>query len=120
MKSSIRYICFSLLAIFSTSGILAEQITMFGQVHINEDEDELQYVNKQIESLTNLKNYYGAKSVRFRNRASRLQFQQNLQTEARRLTAQADEYDKIVEKLNAEINRLEQQRDALDGKLNEH
>jgi len=40
-----------------------------------ENEDELKYLNRQIESLTNLKNYYAAKAVRFRNKGIRMQYQ---------------------------------------------
>src|SRR3990167_10933567 len=63
--------------------------------------ETIQYLDDQINSLTRLKNYYIAKSTRYRNRANNIRFQQgeNYQEEYERLNQQAIDYDKIAKNL---------------------
>lgn len=102
-----------IIALISISLSLCQALQ--GQVYKEKPQqhvDNLTYVNQQIESLNKMKEYYKAKATRNRNRADRLQFQ-NYYEESRALTAQADEYDEIVSRIDEELKLLETQRDDL-------
>ena len=96
----------------------ANSVATLPQEH-NHIEDMIYHIDQQIDSMTRLKNYYMAKSVRYRNRATRIHFQDNDQMdgESDKLVKQANEYDKIVNKLNHEIVKLENQKRKLEKKL---
>lgn len=82
-------------------------------------EEMISHIDDQIRSMSRLKNYYMAKSVRYRNRATRIRYQDptQMRDESEKLAKQADEYDKIVKKLNMEIAKLESQRRRLEKKI---
>ncbi len=80
--------------------------------NVNAKQNRLEYLNEQIKFLTEMKNYYEAKSVRNRNRARVLQYQ-DYQTEARRMFKESDDYDKLVSVINNEISQLEKERESL-------
>ena len=81
-----------------------------------EDDQELQFINRQIESLENLKEYYSAKAVRYRNRGDRLQYETDSANilESRKLWKQADQYDKIADRIQTEIDKLQIQKERLE------
>ncbi len=81
-------------------------------------EETLQFVNDQINSLTRLRNYYMAKSARYRTKANTIRHQhgENSQEEYERLNQQADDYDNIVKNLNGEITKLDKQKRTLEKK----
>ena len=85
---------------------------------VRSDEEELRYLNKQIDSLTDLKEYYRDKAHRTKINAQRRQFQvDSLRTESRQQFAQAKEYEEIANKIEKEIHLLEHQREVLRKKM---
>jgi hypothetical protein len=76
---------------------------------------EVEYYNEQIQSLTNLRDYYSAKALRYRNRANHFEYQngpENL-VESRKLKKQAEEYEIIVGRIEEELVKLHEKRDLL-------
>jgi len=76
-------------------------------------ERELNMLSNEIESLTNLRDYYVAKMTRYRNKASRLEFQEMGLDESKELMELADKLEGIVEQIEEEIVRLEQVKESL-------
>jgi hypothetical protein len=82
-------------------------------------EQEVAYYDEQIQVLTNLRDYYSAKAVRYRNRANHFEYQNGKDTitEAKKLKKQAEEYEMIVGRIEEELVRLQEKRDILIEKL---
>ncbi len=80
----------------------------------NQDID-MEMINSQIESLTNLKDYYLAKAARIRNLGDRVQFssEQDGLITAQKCWKSADRYDRIADQIQGEINNLEKERDQV-------
>ena len=74
---------------------------------------KLNVLNDEIESLTNLRDYYAAKMARYRNRASSYEFQGSDPEESKKLLSDADKLQGVVEQIEAELARKEQERCAL-------
>ena len=85
---------------------------------VRTDDEELIYLNRQIENLKELKEYYVDKANRAQSRGRRLTFQNDsLRTEARQQLLQAEEYKKIADQIGKEIDILEGQREKLLQKM---
>lgn len=115
---------FALLAIITSSlygqiSVIKTSDHTFDESVLEDQEKEYRYVVRQIDSLTNLKDYYMAKATRFRNRANRYQYQNGGANypEAKKLWREADEYDNIVKRINDELEDLEVQKTELAKKI---
>ena len=96
------------------SSALAASISSPGKTHTKAfKERELKVLNNELESLVNLKDYYVAKMTRYRNRASRLEFQEGNLEVSKLLALEADKIEGIVKQIEEEIGRLEQLREKL-------
>src|SRR3990167_9250937 len=68
---------------------------------------ELNVLSNKIESLANLRDYYVAKMTRYRNKASRLEYQGQNFEESKELADFANKLEGIVDQIDEEIARLE-------------
>jgi len=77
--------------------------------------EEIEYYNEQIQALTNLRDYYSAKAVRYRNRASHFEYQNGKENvlEAKKLKKEAEEYETIVGHIDQELVKLHEKREVL-------
>ena len=81
-------------------------------------EEEIVHINSKIAHFKHLRNYYSSKVVRFRNKADRLQFQDNRNNiESKKLFKISDEYEQKVYYIDREINKLEVRRNKLIRKM---
>jgi hypothetical protein len=81
-------------------------------------QQEIEYYDEQIQALTNLRDYYCAKAVRYRNRANHFEYQNGSDSikESKKLKAQAEEYETIVSRIEEELVKLQEKRETLVGK----
>lgn len=79
---------------------------------------EVLIIDEQILSLTNLRDYYADKAARLRARGDRYNIRggKDHQEMAKALLTEADEYNRIVEHLDKELESLEKQREVLVSK----
>lgn len=76
----------------------------------------LEDLNNEIESLANLRDYYSAKVARYRDRATRYEFQGDNLQESKKLSKEADKLEEVVKQIDAEIAILEKKRSAMLSK----
>lgn len=113
----------AVVVLLALSGPVSEPLFANTVATLPEEHDHIHemiyHTDEQISSMTRLKNYYMAKSVRYRNRATRIRYQdrEEADSESEKLVKQANEYDKIVDRLNREIAKLESQKRKLEKKL---
>lgn len=110
MKKSCFY--FASMFLFYSGEIHAISTGSLQVTHGSDQEIDMKMINSQIESLTNLKEYYLTKAARVRNLGDRLQFsshQDGLIT-AQKCWQSADEYDRISDQIQEEINNLEKEK----------
>ena len=79
---------------------------------------DLRNINKQVDSLENLKEHYVARAIRLRNRADRLQFnsQENGLISAQKYWKEANKCDKIADQIQKEIDSLKEEREFVEDK----
>ena len=111
MINRIFFVCFCFCIIFS-SNLFASSTGSLTPTSSNYKKADLSAIDSQIESLENLKEYYLAKAKRLRNKGDRLQYNLNEETLpiAEKCWKSADNYDKISDQIQEEINNLEQER----------
>ncbi len=76
---------------------------------------DLSAIDSQLESLENLKEYYREKAKRLRNKGDRLSYNLNEESLpiAEKCWKSANNYDKISDQIQEEINNLEQEREQV-------
>lgn len=79
---------------------------------------DVKNIDSQIESLENLKDYYLAKATRLRSRGDRIQFNSKAGgvTSAQKCWRSANQYDKIADQIQGEIDNLKAERDSVQNK----
>ncbi len=78
------------------------------------DQKAYNYLNLQIQNLTNLRNYYDAKIARLRDKADYYQFQRGqYPLDSQAFLNRIDNYQKIVDRIDNEIAILKEQRREL-------
>lgn len=87
---------------------------------MSSDEQQLNYLNQQIEDLEDERDKFIAKAARARDQGDRLQFEQGMLTDARRYWKLADTCDEIAKKIDQQIVVLKKQRDTLQKKVNKN
>lgn len=90
-------------------------VTTPEEIKKNDEERELLTLDEQIQSLTDLRDYYASKAARYATRADRYKIRggkENLEL-ARSLSIEANDYRNIVKHLDIELAKLEKQRSAL-------
>ena len=113
----------SLITLSVTLATVSPALFGFSVAALPEEHDQVResitHINHQISSIKRLKYYYQSKSLRYRNRATRLRYQDmnGGEQESENLVRQADDYDQVVKKLNVELVRLERQKVGLEKKL---
>ena len=102
------------IIIFSVlhTSVHAESTGSLHDTNGTKQEDQIEMISSQIESLTNLKDYYLTKAARVRNLGDRVQFssEDNGLVTAQKCWNSADRYDRIADQIQVEINNLEKQR----------
>lgn len=100
---------------FGSTPLVGKSITTTPEEVKGLHERELLLVDEQIESLTNLRNYYASKAARYRDRADRYTIRGGKENQelAKDLSVEADQYKNIVEHLDKELSKLENQREAI-------
>jgi hypothetical protein len=75
-------------------------------------ETDLAMIDSQIQSLENLKAHYLAKASRWRSKGDRLQFNTSEDglVSAQKSWKSADEYDRIADKIQGDIDNLKKER----------
>ncbi len=78
-------------------------------------ETDLAMIDSQIQSLEDLKAYYLAKASRLRSRGDRLQFSssENGLGSAQKSWKSADEYDRIADQIQGDIDNLKKEREEV-------
>ncbi len=108
----------SILAMFGfvpqTESLPAQQMVLVGtSVTPKSDyikQKEIEVIDNELESLLNLRDYYSSKVARYRNRASRYEFQGENQEESKHLGIEADKLEGVITQIDEEITRLEKER----------
>jgi hypothetical protein len=79
---------------------------------------DLKNIDAQIKSLEDLKEHYLAKATRLRNRGDRLQFNSKDDglISAQKCWQSANQYDKIADQIQGEIDKLTKERNAVLNK----
>ena len=109
-----KIIVLFILSLAPIGSLISHEETPKRKEIVRTDEEELKYLNKQIDNLRDLRDYYNDKAARSQSRGRRLTFQSSeLRTEARQQLLQAEEYKKIAVQIDKEITVLESQREAL-------
>ena len=121
-KTFLTVLCLPAILAFSSEVEIANsnEMEIANSESVKEaQQNDLNYLNKQIESLSGLRDYYLAKAARLKNRASRYEFQSGGANypEAQRLFAQAEEYTEISKKIDNEIQILKRQRKVLEKQM---
>ncbi len=104
--------------VMSPMALAAHGMASLPEEH-NLAKEKISHIDDQISSMMNLKNYYMAKAVRYRNRANRIKYQNSSESEdeSSQLMKQAEECDDIVKKINIDLAKLEGERRKLEKKL---
>jgi len=68
---------------------------------------KVESIKYQINSLENLREYYEGKKLRFQDRASRYQFQDNIQS-SEKLFREADRLQCVIDEIDSELEVLQQ------------
>ncbi len=76
----------------------------------NKIDTEIESINKKIAELEEMKKGYEARAIKHANNAQRLQFVEGQLQIAKKHWKLADEYKKIVEKIQSEIDELKAQK----------
>jgi hypothetical protein len=77
---------------------------------------ELETIDNQLESLLNLRDYYSSKMMRYRNRATRYEFQGENPSQSKTLTVEADKIQGVISQIDEEIAKLEKEKEELLSK----
>lgn len=78
-------------------------------------ETDIGMIDSQIQSLEELKAYYLAKAARLRTKGDRLQFNSSGDglASAQKSWKSADEYDRIADQIQGDINNLKKEREEV-------
>ena len=74
---------------------------------------QIQKVEKEIDSFVDLRNYYEERVARLRHKAERYRLQKKHLAEGRQLCKEADVAERVVKQIDGELERLQKERQTL-------